>query len=123
MRERTIPESWVPYFQHLMGLPVHDPNRPKFKDAVPFRRKAIEQKCRKLLSLSPEFKSPHVSPLAKPVPTYADWLRTHVKQGGLICAWPVHNPARRQILDAPPPKPAPSAVYEIPVFTEMREAA
>lgn len=113
---RTIPESWVPYFQHLMGLPVNDPNRPKLRDAVPFRQKAIEQKCRKLLSLSPEFKPQKVSPLSKPVPTYADWLRTHVPKGGPICAWPVDNPARRQIVAEPVRAPDP---IEIPVFLKV----
>lgn len=64
---------------HLQNLPVFDPMRPKLRDMVPGSDAAIIKRGMKYGSASPEFKSPHISPLAKPLPKhpiYPSWCFT-----------------------------------------------
>jgi hypothetical protein len=64
---------------HLAGLPIVDPERRQMRDMVPGSDAAVIKRAMKYGNASPEFKSPHVSPLCKPLPKhpiYPSWRFT-----------------------------------------------
>ena len=68
-------------FVRLMALPINDPERMTLRERVPGSDEAVIRRAMKYGSASPEFRSPHVSVLDKPLPKkpiYPAWLGTRV---------------------------------------------
>jgi len=50
-----VTDTYDPHFEHLVGLPVDNPERPKLRDRIPLTGKKLEMRARKFTTLAPEF--------------------------------------------------------------------